>query len=132
MLNPFPIQFLALVAYTLVRVFLGLVLLNLGITHVRKRKEVSKSFRLPLFPESPFVVTLFGLAEILLGTLFMLGFSTQYAALGTIFMSIFVLFVYRRIASPHIPQKLSWGFILITACSLFITGAGIFAYDLPL
>ena len=132
MLNPFPIQFLALFAYTLVRLFLGIVLLNLGITHVRNRKEVSTSFRLPLLPESPFAVTLFGLTEILLGTLYILGFSTQYAALGTIFMSIFILFSYRRIASVHIPQKLSWGFILITSCSLFITGAGIFAYDLPL
>ncbi len=132
MLNPFPIQFLALFAYTLVRMFLGIVLLNLGITHVRKRKEVSQSFRLPLLPKSPFMVTFFGLCEILLGTLYILGFSTQYAALGTIFISILVLFVYRRIASPHIPQKLSWGFILICACSLFITGAGIFAYDLPL
>ncbi len=132
MLNPFPIQFLALIAYTLVRVFLGIVLLNLGITHVRNRKVVSKSFRLPLLTESPFVVTLLGLTEILLGTLFTLGFMTQYAALGTIFLSILVLLLYRRIASPYIPQKLSWGFILITSCSLFITGAGIFAFDLPL
>ncbi len=132
MLNPFPIQFLALIAYTLVRVFLGIVLLNLGITHVRNRKVVSKSFRLPSLIGSPFVVTLLGLTEILLGTLFTLGFMTQYAALGTIFLSILVLLLYRRIASSHIPQKLSWGFILITSCSLFITGAGIFAFDLPL
>lgn len=132
MLNPFPIQFLALLAYALLRIFVGAVLLNLSMTHLTKRHDMKHALQLPLLGNH--MVTLFVLAavECIAGVMFILGFYTQYAALATVGLSIFMLIFHRSIPSPYIPDRIFYVLLLGTALSLFITGAGAFAFDLPI
>ena len=73
-----------------------------------------------------------GLFEIIIGTLFTLGFLTQVAALLAIFLSVKILIMYRHFIHPLIPQRLFYILLLAISFSLFITGAGIFAFDLPI
>jgi hypothetical protein len=47
-------------------------------------------------------------------------------------LASFVLIFASKTPVQPWPERLSWKFIIITSLSLFITGAGIFAFDLPL
>ena len=132
MLNPFPIQFLALAAYLLLRLFVGGILLYLGFTHYRHRKKLKKVFVLSWFPYGTFTIYTFAIGELLVGTLFILGAYTQYAALATILMSAKMLVMRNWFDHPSIPSKLFYFLLLGASLSLFITGAGAFAFDLPI
>lgn len=132
MLNIFPIQFLAPLAYTLLRLCIGLILIRLGYTHIHHRESLKGHFSFRLFPYGLFFVWYMGMFEIIIGTLFTLGFLTQVAALLAIFLSVKILIMYRHFVHPLIPQKLFYILLLAISFSLFITGAGIFAFDLPI
>ena len=122
MLNPFPIQFLAMLAYAILRFFVGGVLLYLGMTHMQHRT----SFKVPVF------IGWVSFFEIIFGIMFIAGFYTQYAALGGISLSILSLVFYKKIDSPYTPSRIFYVLFLGASLSLFITGAGAFAFDLPI
>jgi uncharacterized membrane protein YphA (DoxX/SURF4 family) len=132
MLNLFPIQFLAPVAYLLLRVCLGFVLIRLGRSHLRNRESLKEVFTFTLFPYGLFFTWYVALFEIVLGLMFIFGFLTQLAALFTILYALKFLIMRKRFIHPSIPTPLVYVFIFITALSLLITGAGIFAFDLPI
>lgn len=132
MLNPFPIQFLALYAYLILRVFLGIILLRLGIIHYAHRHELRQVLTLPWFPYGNFTALLFAIGEIVIALMFITGFYTQIAALAAIGMSIKMVVWRQHFAHPTIPQKLFYTLLLGASISLFITGAGHLAFDLPI
>ncbi len=70
--------------------------------------------------------------EALIGTLFILGLATQIAALLSILLSLKLMYLSPRLFSPHVPPRLFWVLVCGISLSLFITGAGVFAFDLPL
>ena len=136
MLNPFPIQYLALFAYFILRVFIGFILLYLGNKHWEAKDELSK-IKLPtkLSFVNPFVkIGVFSLVvtEIIIGLMFIAGFYTQIAALILIVMSIKILIFHKHLKHPTIPKRLSYVLFLGVGISLFITGAGVLAFDLPI
>lgn len=132
MLNLFPIQFLAPLAYFLLRVCVGSLLLYFGYTHYRNRDKLIKTFSFPLFPFKRFAIWTLVVTELILGAMFIVGFLTQIAALGAMILAVeFILF--RHYFRSSLIQTRSFYFLLFVASlSLFITGAGIFAYDLPI
>jgi len=132
MLNPFPIQWLSFFAYALLRWVVGSVLLYLGISHIRHRHDLKHTFTLRLFPYGLFSVWYFGLIEIAVGVMYILGFYTQYAALVVIIMSIKLLIFKRLLASEYMPGAYFYILLFGASLSLFITGAGPFAFDLPI
>lgn len=132
MLNVFPIQFLAPLAYALVRICIGCILIHLGYTHIRHRQSLKEIFSFKLFPYGLFFVWYMGVFEIFIGILFTIGFLTQIASLLTIFLALKLLIIHKHCMHPLIPQRLFYILLLTTALSLFITGAGIFAFDLPI
>ena len=132
MLNVFPIQFLAPLAYALVRICIGFILIHLGYTHIRHRQSLKEIFSFKLFPYGLFFVWYMGIFEIFIGILFTIGFLTQIASLLTIFLSVTILIMYKHFVHPLIPQRLFYILLLAISFSLFITGAGIFAFDLPI
>ena len=132
MLNPFPIQFLALLAHLLLRVITGVVLLVLGYRHFKHRATLQTVLTLPLFPFGKITTLFFIMTELVVGILFILGHSTQIAALVLMAMSVKMLFWRKRFAHSTIPGRLFYLLFLGIACSLFITGAGALAFDLPL
>ena len=136
MLNPFPIQYLALFAYFILRVFVGLVLLYLGNKHWEDRYELFE-IKVPARFSfvGPFVKTgvfLLVIIEVVIGLMFIVGYYTQIAALILIIMSIKMLVFSKYLQHPSIPRKLTYVLFLGIGISLFITGAGVFAFDLPI
>ena len=132
MLNPFPIQFLALLAYFILRVGVGAMLIYFGATHARNSRALSKKLTLPLFPYGMVSAIVFSGTEIILGIMFILGFYTQIAALLTMGMSLKLLFLHKRFSSPLLESRSFYLLLFFVSLSLFITGAGAFAFDLPI
>lgn len=116
MLNPFPIQFLAPLTYLLLRVVLGILCIRVGILLLRGTASSPKQ-------------TILGTLLITTGTALVFGMYTQYAALTTLFIS--ALSTLRAHTIPYLTRT---SLILMAAISLtlFITGAGPFAFDLPI
>lgn len=132
MLNPFPIQFLALFAYFLLRVFVGGILFYLGLKHFKLRHELRHAMQLPWFPYGYFVATTFAASELIIGTFLIAGAHTQYATLAIMIMSLKMLVMRNWFEHPSLPPKIFYVLLLGTSLSLFITGAGAFAFDLPI
>ena len=66
------------------------------------------------------------------GILFIIGMYTQLAALVTILVSVvMILFTFSNLRS-QIPDRMVWFLLLGASLSLFITGAGVLAIDLPI
>lgn len=129
MLNLFPIQFLSLLAYFILRTFLGVLLLYTGLRLIRYN-----SF--PTLADVPRphwgVVWLIGTLEIVAGLLLILGFLTQLGALLAALVSLLILASPRAKFRAYLPDSAFWLLVLGAALSLFITGAGAFAFDLPI
>ncbi len=131
MLNLVPIQFLALFAYFILRLTVGLVFFSLARAHWRHRTELATDLNRPFIPGTG-AITLLVFVEILIGTLFIIGLFTQLAAVLALITALkFIIF--RSYFSHHsfpTPQTL---FLLIgITITLFITGAGVLAFDLPI
>jgi uncharacterized membrane protein YphA (DoxX/SURF4 family) len=118
MLNIFPILFLAPLGIFILRVTVGFLLVKIGFTTFRTR-EHRISF------------TMFGILECIIGILYILGLGTQIAALATCLVLIPFL-IYARTYSGHEVSKMFLILLMSSALTLFTTGAGIFAFDIPI
>ena len=132
MLNIFPIQFLAPLAYTLLRVILGFVFIRFGIVHIKERARLKHILAFSQLHFGLFFTWFLVFTELLIGTLFLLGFLTQIAALLAIILSVKMILLHKHFVHPCIPNKLTYTLILSISLSLFITGAGYLAVDLPI
>ncbi len=132
MLNIFPIQFLAPVAYLILRVCIGTLLIRLGFSHMRNREELKEIFEFSFFPYKGFTIWALALIEIVIGVLFFIGLYTQIAALLTMVYSLKFIILHEKLKHPLIPERRFFILLFVISCSLFITGAGILAFDLPL
>jgi uncharacterized membrane protein YphA (DoxX/SURF4 family) len=132
MLNPFPIQWLALLAYFLLRVCVGITLLYLGKKHIQHYKVLVQTTTWPLFKHSQFPIVTLIISEIIIGTMFVFGAFTQYAALLLIILSLKMLVWRNRFTHISIPQRITYILLIAISVSLLITGAGAFAVDLPI
>ncbi len=131
MLNVFPIQFLAPLAYTLLRVCVGLILIYLGARRVKHRSPLS----LVISETStfhPVILLLFGIVEIFAGTLLFLGFYTQIVALIGMALSLMQILSPVRFSQSSTLPRIFFLLLFFVSLSLFITGAGSFAFDLPI
>lgn len=129
MLNVFPIMFLAPLAHALLRVFLGATLAYLGFRHVREREALAKSIRLP---QPALAATLLGLVELGAGGMLIVGAYTQVAALAVATLAAFIFLFRGRLNYALVPSRLTYFLMFGMALSLLITGAGVFAFDLPI
>lgn len=132
MLNLFPIQFLAPLAYTLLRLCVGFLLVRLGTMHIRNRRPattlgIEKSLVL-----SPVTLLCVGLLEIIAGVLIFLGLYTQLGALLALLLIAIQIVFSRRFPTEKTPSQMFFALLFCVALSLFITGAGAFAFDLPI
>lgn len=132
MLNPIPIQYLALLAYFILRFGIGIILLHLALTCWGERKalaaSVKQSWQVIALPS---VLLLCG-GKAIIGTMMLFGFYTQYAALALMLMCIDLIFSRSIFHSPLLPNKIFYVLLFFASASLFITGAGAFAVDLPI
>ncbi len=88
MLNLFPIQFLTPLAYTLLRLCVGFILIRLGTIHIRNRQHTTTLVVEKSSGPSPLALLCVGLLEIVAGTLIFLGFYTQLGALTALLLIV--------------------------------------------
>lgn len=133
MLNPFPeLLALSFFAPLFLRVALGLVLFLTSFHQlIDKREELSKRFNAVWPQYGTKIVWTTGIIEVVVGLSFIAGFYTQIAALIGILFSGFVIFSKKYKKVMH--RDISFYILMFAiSLSLLVTGAGIFAFDLPL
>lgn len=127
MLNPFPIQFLAVLGYFILRVFVGWLLFWQGYNLIYQARFNTDTNLPPRW-----LLWCLGILEIVLGLQFLLGFLTQIAAIITVLLATTLLLLPHTRIRKHVPDSSFWLLVIGVCFCLFITGAGAFAYDLPL
>ncbi len=130
MLNIFPIQFLAPLAYFLLRLCVGIILIRLGVRHLENRNRATINMNVSSASKVLFVSM--GITELLAGILILLGAYTQIGALIALASTSIQLLRPRAFTYLGYPSRMFFFLLLTSLASLFITGAGAFAFDLPL
>jgi uncharacterized membrane protein YphA (DoxX/SURF4 family) len=125
-------MFLSLLAHAILRVFVGLVFLTLAYRHYRRRGEVKKRLAATWPRLASLVAIKLVLFELVVGLMFIAGFYTQIAALLAVLFSLKMLVFHKKLPYPLMPQPMVFWLLIGASLSLFITGAGAFAFDLPL
>lgn len=127
MLNLLPIQFLALFAYLLLRVTVGIVLLVLGTQLTQSALTMST-----VVSRRPYLLAGVGVMCLVSSGLLILGLFTQLGALFVIGLAVTQLLYPNHTVHALVPHPLFWLLLLGAGLSLFITGAGALAFDLPI
>ncbi len=131
MLNPFPIQFLAPLAYMLLRFCIGVILIRFGTTRIKNRNP-TMTLGVPHSESSAsFALLCIGLLETTSGILLILGLYTQFASLVALILSGAQILFSKRFITNDTPPRIFFFLLFFASLSLFITGAGAFAIDLP-
>lgn len=128
-LNPIPIQFLALLAYFILRFGVGIVLLHIALRIWNEREQFSLA--VPSLSARTVVVPLV-VGKVVIALMLLIGWYTQYAAIALMLMCIDIILTRRWLAHPVLPPRIFYALLLCAACSLLITGGGAFAVDLPI
>lgn len=134
MLNPFPgLLLYSMLAPFFLRVVAGFIFIDLGLLSWRKERErwvISlKAIRIPK-PEV--AVRVIGIVEVLAGAMLLAGFYTQIAALILAILTLAEAYIEYK--DPAILKRNLVFYILLFAItlSLLFSGAGAYAFDLPL
>ena len=132
--NIFPELFsFSLIAPLILRVVLGFIFLNLGYLKLGKEKNgwISSLNILGIKPATFFVIIL-GIIEVIGGLLLIAGAYTQLAALILAVISVSELLIEYREESI-LKRDMVFYLLLSAICiSLILTGAGLYAIDIPL
>jgi uncharacterized membrane protein YphA (DoxX/SURF4 family) len=134
MLNPFPdLLMYSLFAPFILRVAAGLIFINLGVLFFKNEKESwITSLSTLKIPSQKLTVKILGGLEAVGGLMLVTGFYTQIAAL------VLALFTfaesYVEYKDPAILKRnfIFYIMLLTIVLSLLLSGAGAFAFDLPL
>ena len=132
--NIFPELFtFSLLAPVLLRAILGLVFLNLGSLKLgRERAGWVSSLNILGIRPAGFFVILLGIAEIIGGLLLIAGAYTQLVALILAVIAMSELLIEYREESI-LKRDFVFYLLLTSICfSLLLTGAGLYAIDIPL
>lgn len=132
-LNPFPgLLDFAFFAPFLIRVVAGVIFVDLGYLALTKDNErLAKLFGTFLGAGS-LVAGLFGFVQIIAGALLAVGLFTQLAALALSLVAFMNLYLEMR-NEALVRRDIVFHLMLLSmALSLLLSGAGIFALDLPL
>ena len=135
MLNPFPeVLFLEPLAPFILRIAAGAILLLIGYSHFTKerREGIASDLRIKWGATGTFFIWVLGGAELLAGLSLILGFLTQIGAILGGIVALKLLW-FRKTYTKVAPHSAAFYTLLFAIClSLFFTGAGAFAIDLPL
>lgn len=134
MLNPFPdLLTYSLLAPLVLRLVLGLIFIDLGALKLRGEKgHWIASFDALYLRPADFFVVIYGLLQIVGGALLIVGLWTQVAALMFVIFTgieLYIEWTAREILKRDITFYL---LLFVISLSLLFTGAGAFAFDIPL
>ena len=134
MLNAFPsLLTFSLLAPLILRVVLGLIFINLGYIELTSEKKRWAAFfeTVHLKPATIFVI-LMGLFEIVGGFFLIAGFMTQVTTLVFSIITFGEFYAEYREETLLKRDVIFYLLIFAISLSLLLSGAGIFAIDLPL
>lgn len=137
MLNIFPdLLFLQLLAPFMLRVAIGVMLFWIGYSYIFKDRVVVVSQISSKWPKfGPFAVWFGGIFDMITGIFLIVGFLTQAAAIAGILIAMDALFAkwfYKDLDKVIKYSRMFYVLLLVISISLLFTGAGAFAFDLPL
>ncbi|TAL48798.1 DoxX family protein [Patescibacteria group bacterium] len=134
MLNPFPnLLAYGLLAPLILRLVLGLIFLNLGYLKLRgERERWQKGFEVLRLRPARELVKLLAIIEIVGGAALIAGFYTQIAALVFAVITALELFIEYREETLLKRDFVFYFLVFAISLSLLFSGAGFFAFDLPL
>lgn len=133
MLSVFPqLLFLSPLGLALLRVVAGLFFLYIGWFYISKRSEVHEQ-KVPVWRHTPeWLLIVGGLILAVVGCCLVAGFWTQPAALiGAIAAAKCAIFA-KKYPGAFPFSRATWLLLLVISLSLVVSGAGSFAFDLPL
>lgn len=134
MLNPFPeLLVYSMLAPFLLRIVVGFIFIDLGILLFKGEKERwLLSLNTLHIPNPKLVVKILGVIEIVGGVALLLGALTQIAAL--ILALLTFIEIYIEYKNPEVIKRtfVFYLLVLVITLSLLFSGAGAFAFDLPL
>jgi len=137
MLNPFP-ELLAfgLGSYFLVpailRITIATVFVYLALTHFKNKRVVASEFTMLSHEMAIWAVGVAILAEFAVAALLFVGAFTQIVAIVALVGCIKALILKKKFSSLYPLSALAYTLVGVIALSLLFTGAGAFAFDLPL
>jgi putative oxidoreductase len=134
MLNPFPdLLTYSLLSPFILRVVAGLIFIDLGVLVFKNEKERwLASLSALKVPNPKLALKIFGGIEVVGGVMLILGFYTQVA---TLVLALFTFAEsYIEYKEPEVLKRNIVFYIMLLAIvlSLLFSGAGAFAFDLPL
>lgn len=134
MLNPFPeLLFYSMIAPFLIRVVAGFVFIDMGLLLFKGEKERwIFSLKTLNIPRAETAVKILGLIEVIGGILLVVGLYVQIVAM--IFAILTFVEIYIEYKNPNIIKRNFVFYLLILSIclSLLFSGAGAFAFDIPL
>lgn len=134
MLNPFPeLLTYSMLAPFILRVIVGLVFIDLGILIFKGEKQRWViSFKALQIPKPEIGVKILGVLEIVCGAIIFVGLYTQ---IGALILAVLTLIEgYLEYRDPSILKRSLLFYVMLCAIllSLLFSGAGAFAFDIPL
>lgn len=132
MLNPFPdLLIYSFFAPTLLRVLIGAVFLWSAYVQYQRRHELAR-VRFPVVGSGSWIISFSVLVHAAIGAGLILGYYTQIAALLGALGALKGLVWAKKYPRVFPLCRIDYFFILAVCLSLLISGAGAFAFDLPL
>ena len=134
MLNPFPeLLSFSLLGPFVLRVVLGLIFIDLGILKFRGEKtRWLASFETLNIHPADLMLAIYALLQIVGGVFLVAGFWTQVAALVLAVFSGIELGIEWRAREVLKRDLVFYLLLFVISVSLLFTGAGAFAFDIPL
>ena len=134
MLSVFPNLFTySEIAPLILRLAIGIIFLELGYLKLGKeRSSWNMFFETIHFKPSQLFVSLLATIEIVAGTFLVVGYLTQVAALVMAIILFAEAYVEFRDSTILKRDVVFYTLLLVICVSLLFTGAGAFAFDLPL
>ena len=134
MLNPFPeLLTYSLLAPFILRITIGFLLVNLGFLKLKKEKSRWEAlFETFQIKQKVIATKILGGIEVIGGLALIAGFYTQIAALAFVILGgieVYIEFKEETLLKRDIVFYL---LMFVIALSLLFSGAGFFAFDLPL
>jgi len=134
MLNPFPeLLSYSLLAPLFLRIILGVIFVDLGVLKFKsERSRFIASFEALHLKPAKEIVSLAGILDIVGGIMLILGLYTQIAALAFVILTGIEIYIESKDTKILKRDMTFYVLVLIIAVSLLLTGAGAFAFDIPL
>lgn len=133
MLNPFPsLLDFSLLAPLLLRIVGGLIMIGFGREHIYRESGWYSFFAMIGLRPAQFFIRVIGILEVVAGVMLIGGAGTQIAAIFSSIITAAAVFIEYQNETLLRRDLVFYLLLLSVYLSLIVTGAGVFALDLPL